>query len=316
MSKKILIIGIAGGLAQLTSRLILKERPDWEIIGIDSRDISQVEPIANLKILKMKYSRGNFESLFRDHQFDTVFHLGRISHSKTSEANLVKRLDLSVMGTNRILDLSLRNNVKKLIILSTYHVYGALPDNSVFLKEDAPLKASIKYAELRDVVEMDQICTNWMWKYQNELSTIVLRPTNIIGSKIHNAMSSYLTSPITLKPIDYNPMFQFVHEFDMARVLFHAIEDIPTGTYNIATDEFISLAQALDIVSSTAIPFVMSAAPVINKILSMSKLNVPEYFIDYLKFTCLIDNKSIKKHLGDDFFRFKIKDTLKLMKLS
>jgi UDP-glucose 4-epimerase len=315
-TKKVLIIGVVGGLAQLLARLILKENPHWTVIGVDPRDVSVVDKIPNLFCKTMKYSRGHFETLFRDHDFDYVFHLARISHTRNAQDTLAKRLELSVMGTSRILDLCVRHNVKKVIVLSTYHVYGAIADNPVFLKEDAPLRASINYAELRDVVEMDQICTNWMWRYQNQLSTVVMRPCNIIGSKISNSMSTYLTSPLTIRPIDYNPMFQFIHEFDMARVLHHSMEHIPTGIYNVANDEYITLSEALNIASPKSIPFIMSAAPLLNKILSLSKLDVPDYFIDYLKYSCLIDNSHLKKYLPKDFFRFTVRDTLKLMKLS
>jgi arginine repressor len=34
---KVLIIGIAGGLAQITARVLLQNNPDWHIVGIDSR---------------------------------------------------------------------------------------------------------------------------------------------------------------------------------------------------------------------------------------------------------------------------------------
>src|SRR6478735_7698173 len=122
--KKILIIGIAGGLAQMTARLILTEHPDWEILGIDSRDISKVPPLKGLTSMELKYSRGNFENLFRTHEFEVVYHLGRISHSSNTHNVLAKRIELSVMGTNRILELCERSGVKKVIILSTFHVYG------------------------------------------------------------------------------------------------------------------------------------------------------------------------------------------------
>src|SRR5690606_1734067 len=178
--RKILIIGIAGGLAQMTARLILEAHPSWEIIGIDSRSVSGIPPLKGLTALQIKYSRGNFENLFRTHSFDTVYHLGRISHSSNEQNVLAKRIDLSVMGTNRILELCERSEIQKVIILSTFHVYGAMPDNSIFLKEDAPLRASIRHPELRDVIEMDQMCTSWMWKNQNSVSTVVLRPCNII----------------------------------------------------------------------------------------------------------------------------------------
>lgn len=312
--KKILIIGISGGLAQITSRVILGNQPDVEIYGIDNRTPPEVS-IKGLTCIKMKYSRGNFEKLFREHEFDVVYHLGRMSHSTIGSNDLSKRLELSVMGTNRILDLSLRFNVKKLIILSTFHVYGALADNSIFLNEEDPLRASMKHSELRDVVEMDQICTNWMWKYQDTMDTIVLRPCNIIGSQISNTMSKYLTNSLAIRPIDYNPVFQFIHEFDMATVLARACTDLPTGIYNVATDDFISLNEALDIVGSKGIPFPISVAAPLNQLLKKVNLDIPTYLIDYLKNSCLISNSSLKKHLGEDFYRFKIDQALNLLKI-
>lgn len=314
-SKSVLIIGITGGLAQILSRFILQQHPNWRIYGVDSRSIKNVPKLKGLTAEKIRFSRGNFENLFRDHSFDYVYHLARISHSSNLYQGLTERLELSVMGTNRILDLSLRFNVKKIVVLSTYHVYGALNDNSIFLKEDAPLKASMKYPELRDVVEMDQICSTWMWKYQNQVSCVILRPCNIIGNQISNTMSRYLVSHLALRPIDYNPVFQFIHEFDMAQVLFRSISDLPTGIYNVATNEFVSLRKALDIVGSKGVPFPISMASILNKVLKVTKLDVPEYLIDYLKYSCLIDNSHLKKYLGDDFFRFKMDETLKLVKL-
>ena len=66
---------------------------------------------------------------------------------------------------------------------------------------------------------MDQLATNWMWKYQHEIETIVFRPCSIIGPKINNSMTSYLTTPFAPLAIDFNPMMQFIHEFDMANIL-------------------------------------------------------------------------------------------------
>lgn len=313
--KKILFIGIAGGLAQMTVRLILEEHPEWEIIGIDSRDTSKVPLFPGLSSMQMKYSRGNFENLFRTHEFDVVYHLGRISHSSNTHNVLAKRIELSVMGTNRILDLCERSGVKKVIILSTFHVYGAIPDNSIFLAEDAPLRASIRHPELRDVIEMDQMCTSWMWKNQNTVSTVVLRPCNIIGTQIQNAMTKFLSGPVALSPIDYNPFFQFIHEFDMAQILYKSLNGLPTGTYNVAGNDFIALREALKVVGTTGIPFPMILAGGVNSALRKIGIEVPEYLLDYLKFSCLISNAELKKHLGPDFLRFSIREALELIKL-
>jgi UDP-glucose 4-epimerase len=313
--KKILIIGIAGGLAQMTARLILSEHPHWEIIGIDSRDVSNVPSLKGLTSLQLKYSRGNFENLFRSHHFEVVYHLGRLSHSANTQNALALRIELSVMGTSRILELCERSEVKRVIVLSTFHVYGALADNPVFLNEEAPLRASIKHPELRDVIEMDQICTNWMWKNQNSITTVVLRPCNIIGTQIQNSMTKFLSAPVTISPMDYNPFFQFIHEFDMANILYKSLNQIPTGTYNVAGNDFISLREALDVIGSKSVPFPVFLAPGLNKILKLLRIEVPDYLLDYLKYSCLISNEEIKKHLGPNFMRFSIKEALELLKL-
>jgi len=310
--KKILIMGIAGGLAQILARLILKHYPDAKIIGVDSRKVSNCEVLPGLECRQIKYSRGNFENLFRSNEFDVVFHLARISHSRSSQDALAKRLSLNVMGTNTILDLCLRFEVKKVVILSTFHIYGAYPDNPVFLTEDSPARASIKHAELRDVVEMDQICTNWMWKNQNSIETVVLRPCNIIGSQIRNAISLFLSSPMPIIPLDYNPMYQFIHEFDMAEILYHSVEQLPTGIYNVATDDYISLRDAVRSLGGEGIPVPLFAANALNHFLKV----VPDYFIDYLKYPCLIDNSALKKHLPKHYYRFSAEDALAQIKLT
>ncbi len=310
-ARKILVIGIAGGLAQITSRLLLGDHPDWEILGVDTRPVEGLPSYPGLTALSMKYSRGNFENLFRSHKFDAVLHLGRLSHTGPEADQLAQRLEISVMGTNRILEMCLRAEVRKVVVLSTFHVYGALADNPVFLTEEAPLRASINHPELRDVVEMDQICTNWMWKHQNHHSTVVLRPCNIIGTQIQNTMSRFLTSPLAVRPVDYNPFFQFIHEFDMAQVVVRALTDLPTGTYNVAGSEYVSLREALDLVGSHAVPFPVSLAGGLNHLLKA----FPPYLLDYLRYSCLIDNKQLRQHLGDDFLRFSIQETLELIRL-
>lgn len=310
----ILIIGIAGGLAQLTAKLIAKKYPKSKIIGVDSRYAKQDSKNKQIEFRRMRYTRGNFEKLFRENDYDLIFHLGRMSHTNNDHASLAKRLDLNLMGTSRILDLALKHHTKKVIILSTYHVYGALHDNPVFIKEDYPLRASIKYPELRDVVEMDQICTNWMWKNKNEIETIVLRPCNIIGPQIKNTMSQYLTTPYVPLPIDFNPMFQFLHEFDMAQTLVECIAKVPTGIYNVAPDDVISLKDAKTYIEK---PVILVPIFILEQAIKIIKFvwSFPDYFINYIKFSCIIDNKALKEHIGEDFFRFNIKESIELLKI-
>lgn len=311
----ILIIGISGGLAKITAGLISTKYPHIKITGVDSRPVQHDIKNENLEIKTIKYTRGNFEKIFRDQTYDVVFHLARMSHAGTStSSHLAKRLDLNIMGTSRILDLSIRFGAKKVIILSTHHVYGALSDNPVYIKEDAALKASIKYPELRDVTEMDQLATNWMWKNQKEIETIVLRPCNIIGPQIRNSITQFLTSPFSPIPIDYNPMFQFIHEFDMANILIKTMSKVSTGIYNVAPDDTISIREARKIIGQPSIPVPIIALEPLARIFKKT-WKFPDYLLDYLKFSCVIENKELIKHFEEPIFRFSTKEALELLKL-
>jgi UDP-glucose 4-epimerase len=313
--KSVLIIGMAGGLAKITAGLLTKKYPNIKITGVDSRPVNHLLRANNIEIKQMKYTRGNFEKLFRNNDFDVIYHLGRVSHAHSNpKSQLAQRLDLNIMGTSRILDLSIKFGIKRVVILSTYHVYGALSDNPVFIKEDAPLRASIKYPELRDVTEMDQLATNWMWKNQNEIETIVLRPCNIIGPQISNSITQYLNAKISPMPVDFNPMFQFIHEFDMANILMHSLAAIPTGIYNVAPEECISIREAKKVIGNKTIPAPITALEPMAKMFK-TLWNFPDYLLDYIKFACIIDGSELRKHLPKDIARFNTKEALELLKL-
>lgn len=314
MSSKILIIGIQGALAKITAEILVKQNPDVQILGVDSRPIENMPKRPQVSWQQIKYNRTNFEKLFREHQFESVLHLGRLGHSPAM-GNIHKRIDINLVGTNTILELAQKFNTKKVVILSSHHVYGALPDNPMFLKEDSPLRGSFKYAELRDVVEMDQMCTNWMWKNQNQIQTIVLRPCNIIGPQIKNSITQYLKTPYAPLPLDYNPMFQFIHEFDMATTIAHALDKLGTGIYNVAGDDVISLHEAAEIIGAKKILVPIIAVEQLARFLT-PVWKFPLYLIDYIKFPSTLDNSELKKHLGQDSFRFNAREALELLKLN
>lgn len=310
--KSVLIIGIQGALAKITAEILINKYPHIQIHGVDSREIDQVPNRSQLTSQQTKYTRTNFEKIFREYQFDTILHLGRLGHSPAT-GNINKRIDINLVGTNTILELAYKFRCKKVVILSTHHVYGACADNSMFLKEDAPLRGSFKYAELRDVVEMDQMCTNWMWKNQNQIETVVLRPCNIIGPQIKNSITQFLKTPYAPLPIDYNPMFQFIHEFDMADIIVKAAQHLKTGIYNVAGDDVITLHEAAKIIDVAKLKVPIIIVEQLARILS-PVWKFPHYLIDYLKYPSTLDNSELKKNLGPDIFRFSAKEALEFLK--
>jgi UDP-glucose 4-epimerase len=310
--KSIFIIGIQGALSKITAELLIKKFPHIKIHGVDSRSITGLSHRPEITFEKIKYTRNNFEKIFRDNQFDTILHLGRLGHAHVTN-DINNRINVNLVGTNTILELAQKFQCKKVVILSTHHVYGALSDNPMFLTENAPLRASFKFPELRDVVEMDQMCTNWMWKNQNQIETVVLRPANIIGPQINNSISQYLKTPYAPIALDYNPMLQFIHEYDMAEIITQSITTLCTGIYNVASDEIISLHEASKLINIKKIPVPIIALEQFTILLS-PLWKFPRYLIDYIKYPTTLDNSLLKSKLGENCFRFTAKEALALLK--
>ncbi|MFG1593145.1 NAD-dependent epimerase/dehydratase family protein [Halobacteriovorax sp. CON-3] len=308
--RSILIIGASGGLSNILCGLLAKRIPDARIIGIDSRRMKNEVDFENFTFHRMRYTRRNFEKLFRENRFETIYQIGRITPPGGSAE---ERLSFSLINTSKVLELAEKYSIKKFIMLSTFHVYGAQADNPVFINEDYPLKVSIKHPELRDVTEVDALCTNWMWKNRENIETVVLRPCNIIGPQIDNTISRYLTSNMTPVPIDFNPMMQFIHEYDMANILFQSLDKLPTGVYNVAPGETISLQEAKKITGTRDFPFPVFTLEVLSK--AIRKIwPFPSYFIDFVMYSCVIDNSKINQFIPEDIYQYDSRKTLSLIR--
>ena len=312
--KSVLIIGAAGGLAQILIHRLRKNQPGLRIVGIDSRATAQLKITENVEYKTIRYTQSQFEKLFREYKFENVIQLGRLSHFY--EESISKRIDLNILGTQTILKLSLKFQVKKLILLSTYHVYGALASNPAFIDEESPLRSSLKYPEIRDVTEIDQVAANWMWKHQDKLSTVILRPCAIVGPQIHNFMMRYLLTDYAPVCADFNPMMQFIHEYDMANVIANSLNHLPTGIYNVAPDECLSLYKAKSTLNVSTIPlpsFLIKAAASLTSTL----WTFPKYLIDYIQYPCILDNSLLKSSYSgkEKLFKYATHEALALSRL-
>jgi UDP-glucose 4-epimerase len=305
--KKVLVIGVAGGLAQITIKKLTHSHPHWKILGIDSRPVTDQFHNLQVELRTIRYTLGQFETIFRDFRPDIVLHLGRISQAGNQSAKLLQeRLELNVMGTKIILDLCKKHEVKQVLLLSSFLVYGARNDNPLYVDENSPLRASLDHPDLRDVVEMDQMGSSWMWQHINTVNTIILRPCSIIGPHIMNAVTKLLLSKHPWKPVDFAPMYQFIHQTDMAQAIIKSIvTPLPSGIYNVAPSGHVALSNAIEMLhGKEAIPFPISVLGLINHGLNYFRMGVPDYLIEYLKFSCLINTEQFYKFSGGQFFRY------------
>lgn len=289
---KILITGASGALARLVSSAI---NVKYELVGVDPRPAPSPTHFSG-KFYIADYHSRKLDEVFREHQFDAVLHLGRLRESQQMSMNY--RFQMNVIGTQKLLDLCKENGVKDLVVMSTYHVYGAHKTNALHLTEEAPLRAAISFPELADAVELDHLATTFMWK-NREVRTTVLRPVNIIGKHVRNTICTLLRSGFCPKIIGFDPLLQFLDEKDAARALILALESNQSGAYNVAGEGVVAYSYAIRYARAVTVPVPPFATVGVARLIeSVSRIGFPSYLLDYFKYPTVVNDEAFRKQFG------------------
>lgn len=290
--KKILITGACGGIAQLVAKRLIESDPSLEIIGVDPRrGEPDIEATFNGGFHRINYTHRNLEELFQSGNFDTVLHLGRVR--VTSGVQKTVRYTLNVLGTRNLLNLCQQYRVKQVVVISTFHVYGALQSNHLHITEDEPLRATQVFPELADAVDLDHYAKTFSLQYP-EVHTLLLRPTNIVGPNLNNAITRLLKANIVPKLMGYDPMLQFIHENDFSRAVEIAMRSGRSGVYNVAGEGMLPFSHAIEYAGakSISIPHLM-AYPLVRTVLKADRF--PMHLIDYFRYPTIISDRAFRR---------------------
>ena len=289
---KVLVTGASGAIARLVASAL---SPKYEWVGVDPRPC-QSETHFPGEFMIADYHSRKLDEVFKKHQFDAVLHLGRIRESQKYSPQY--RFQMNVIGTQKLLELCRTNGVKNLVILSTYHVYGAHRLNPLVIGEDAPLRASQSFPELSDAVEMDHAATHFMWKVR-EVRTTILRPTNVIGKHVRNTICSLLRSGICPRVFGFDPLMQFIDEKDLARALILALENPVPGIFNVVGEGVIALSHAIRHAQAMAVPVPpVITASLVRLLAEVSRIPFPPYLLEFLKYPTILSDDLFRKTFG------------------
>jgi dTDP-glucose 4,6-dehydratase len=170
---------VTGGSGFIGSHLVKKlQEFDNEILVIDRlsnhSNLNNINNVAGTKYYFADISDHEITSkLIQDG--DIVFHLAAQSHVDVSFQNPLATTRSNVLGTQNIINSCLKNNSKKLIIMSTDEVYGSVQSisNPNLLDPTNPYSASKAAA--------DMIANSYRHMYQ-DFNFVTLRSNNIFGT--------------------------------------------------------------------------------------------------------------------------------------
>lgn len=295
--KKIMVTGAAGALAK---KVIDKLKRDYKVIAVDFR--TKVDLGIPVESYKVDFNKRIFEDIFREHKIDGVIHLGRIT---ASESNRFTRYNANVVGTQKMFDLCKKYNVPRLIVMSTYFVYGASPYNPSLLDEKTPIKAADLTMDMVDSVELDNLANIYLYKHP-ELNITIIRPCNIAGPGVRNTFSKLLASKTAPVLWGFSPLMQFIHIDDMRDAICKAFDKDVPGLYNVAPADYIGFQDAVK-KSNCKLIQVPSIPPSLTETISkvMKSDIFPPFLLNYYRYPVIIDGSLFEKT-----FDFKPKKSL------
>ncbi len=281
-----LVTGIAGGLAQRVAERLIDAGD--EVVGVDYRDIPPLEgKLAAVRFHRASYDKTAIEDVFRRHAFDRVLHLGRVGNLREG---VTRRFDLNVVGSQKIMDLAVRHRARRVVVLSTFHIYGASNANHIPIAEDEPLRAGTSFPELADAIQLDNMATTWVWQHR-EVPVAVLRPTNVVGPRIHNTMSNVLRLERIPHVAGFDPMTQFIHEDDLADAVVRAAQSDAPGVFNLAGPDCVPWCTAIELVRARTIPVPGFLASALLRAVG----SLPGYLVNFFRYPCVISDARFRE---------------------
>ena len=162
--KTLLLTGGAGFIGSNFIYLILKERPDWKLVCVDS-----LTPASDIHALDEAFKNTNFVfykedirnkegifEIFKKESPDIVVNFAAESHVDNSINNPDIFFETNVIGTSILLDACREYGIKRFHQVSTDEVYGdiALDDMDTIFDENSPLRPSSPYSASKAAADL------------------------------------------------------------------------------------------------------------------------------------------------------------------
>ena len=163
-------------------------------------------------------------------RFDTIVDVGVADH------DLLGRRGASVtVGANDLLIDAHTLGVRRLVVLSSAMVYGALANNPVPLTEDAVLRPDTTFVYARQLAAAEETIEAWRC-HSPRRRVAMLRPAVPIAANGTSSIARALTAGFGQRFGDATAGAQFVHHDDVATAVALAVERDLDGVYNVAPD--------------------------------------------------------------------------------
>jgi len=223
---KVVLPGATGKLGRLVAQQLAAA--GHHVIGIDVRGWPDAPP--GIEIHQVDIRKRGAEEIFRKQRPDAAIHMATVTHLKEKSDD---RYRINLGGTRAVIDACAAHGVGQVIFVGRHTYYGAGPDSPLYHTEDEPPLGASPFPELADLVAADLYAGQALWRHP-DMTTAVLRVCYTLGPSRHGTLASFLERPRVPMVLGFDPLFQFMHEEDVARAICLSLEKKLRGVFNVA----------------------------------------------------------------------------------
>jgi nucleoside-diphosphate-sugar epimerase len=228
-SEEIRVVGVTGGTGFVGQRVVaqLAEMSSVRVLATTG----PTQPVKHVEY--MAGDINSIDSVARLVEGCTcIVHLAGVAHSSLrTEAEKLRSYQVNVEGTRKVVSAAIRSGVRRILFVSTSHVYGLR--SSLDVEESTPLHASSYYSFTK--IEAEKVVLE---AAERGIETVIVRPCLIYGPGARfnlERMMRGIDRGYYFHIAGVNPLRSFLSIGNAARALVHlARKDTPTGVYNLA----------------------------------------------------------------------------------
>jgi UDP-glucose 4-epimerase len=295
--RRVLVTGVARWWGALLVQRLVEEPGVEEVVGIDTDDPHH--DLGDADFLKLDIRHSLVGKLVRAVGIDTVVHT-QISVDffdqdarRAHETNVIGSLNLlaGLAGDD--------SPVRRVVLKSSAHVYGARHNLPGHLREDRRLAANSSHSFVRDVVEAENNLRDFALR-GTEVETVSLRFANSLYPDEPAPLARYFDLPVVPTVLGFDPVFQLVHYEDCVEALLRATLGGGRGAFNIAGGNALPLTALLDGAGKVHAPLLppAGAAMVSAALARLGIVALSPQLIDLLRWGRTLDTSRAERDLG------------------
>lgn len=231
----VVITGVSGYWGRCVAQQLLAA-PEVRVLGIDRRPPAL--PLPGLDFVKADIRNPLLVELLRAERVDTLVHLAWRERQWRREEDF----ESNVLGAMQLFGACVDAGVRQVVWRSTTAVYGARPENPLYMPETTPLAQRASTAYVQDAIEVERFVDGFAAEYP-QVRFAVLRLANVIGVDVDSPLTRLLRLPVWPDLLGFDPLLQVIDAGDGVAALVHAARTGFAGPVNVAADGVVSLWQ-------------------------------------------------------------------------